>query len=196
MLWTKYQVSQGDLYGIINLTIISTMIVERFFSSEELAVLYSFISSSITTTVTVLLPKLILTSMSMMREREEELISLQAEMVSAMKTEARGPNSSRDTQAGISSSSVLETFPSHSGNDNVEIKISRDGERGLRGLTVGDVGGSVAGEDEVGQQAVEIRELPGLTGRPLLLFGRLHLRLVVREREAGQELEDSLETSQ
>merc|ERR1719221_91790 len=90
------------------------MIVERFFSSEELAVLYSFISSSITTTVTVLLPKLILTSMSMMREREEELISLQAEMVSAMKTEARGPNSSRDTQAGISSSSVLETLPSHS----------------------------------------------------------------------------------
>ena len=34
--------------------------------------------------------------MSMMREREEELISLQAETVSAMKSEARGPNSSID----------------------------------------------------------------------------------------------------
>ena len=34
---------------------------------------------------------LTLTSMSMMRVREEVLISLQAEMVSAMKTGARGP---------------------------------------------------------------------------------------------------------
>ena len=52
--------------------------------------------------------------MSIMRVREEELISLQADMDSAMKTEARGPTSRRDTQPGISSSSVLESLPSHS----------------------------------------------------------------------------------
>ena len=58
------------------------------------------------------------------------------------------------------------------------------------------MGGSVAGEDEVSQQAVKITELPGLAGGPLLLLGGLHLSLVVREREASEELEDPLETSQ
>ena len=43
------------------------------------------------------------------------------------------------------------------------------------GLTVGDVGGSIAGEDQVGQKAVKVAELSGLTGGPFLLLRLVQL---------------------
>ena len=71
-----------------------------------------------------------------------------------------------------------------------------DNDNDERELTVGDVGGSVAGEDEEGQETVKVAELSGLTGGPLLLLRLVHLGQVVRQGEPSEELEDALETSQ